>query len=139
LGEEVRDHMSGNTQLGDNHHKAHNETHQRKEKTNKQEDTISYEMHTHANELHIRILAASAATREEVEAAKQRKDDGSKPVVAEKRPYRPKPMSRYEEPEYLPDDDDTLEVLYRNGGIAISKTIKDIGERSRESIIKYDE
>ena len=73
------------------------------------------EMNTRTNELHIRILAASAATREEVEAAKQKMSDGSKPVVTEKRPYRPKPLSQYEEQPYLPDDDDTLEVLYRNG------------------------
>ena len=96
-------------------------------------------MDTDANELHIRILAASAATKEEVESAKQRMGDGSKPVVTEKRPYRPKPTSQYEEPSYLPDDDDTLEVLYRNGGIAISKTKQEVGERDPDSIIKYDE
>ena len=96
-------------------------------------------MQTDNNELHIRVLAASAATKEEVEAARKRTDDGSKPVTTEKRPYRPKPASRYEEPEYLPDDDDTLEVLYRNGGVAISKLIDDIGERDKESIIIFDE
>ena len=65
--------------------------------------------------------------------------DGSKPVVTEKRPYRPKPTSQYEEPAYLPDDDDTLEVLYRCGGTAVSKTNTDIGDRDPSSIIKYDE
>ena len=87
----------------------------------------------------IRILAASSATKEEIETAKTRYDDGSKPVTTEKRPYRPKLASQYEEPAYLPDDDDTLDVLYRNGGVAISKTRQDIGERAPETIIKYDE
>ena len=96
-------------------------------------------MRTDTNELYIRVLAASAATKEEVESAKQRMDDGSKPVVTEKRPYRPKPTSQYEEPTYLPDDDDTLEVLYRNGGTAISKTRQEVSERDPCSIIKYDE
>ena len=91
------------------------------------------------NAVATRTLAASAATKEEVEIAKQRMRDGSKPVVTEKRPYRPKPTSQYEEPTYLPDDDDTLEVLYRSGGTAISKTKQDIDERHPGSIIKYDE
>ena len=65
--------------------------------------------------------------------------DGSKPVITEKRPYRPKPLSQYEEPAYLPDDDDTLEVLYRSGGVAISKAKAEVAERDQASIIKYDE
>ena len=96
-------------------------------------------MDTERQELHIRILAASAATKEEVESAKQRRDDGSKPVITEKRPYRPKPTSQYEEPSYLPDDDDTLEVLYRNGGVAVSKEKTEVSERDPDTVIKYDE
>ena len=111
---------------------------------------MTYEADKNANEMHIKIcwtpaqtdttvLAASAATQEEIESAKKRYDDGSKPVMTEKRPYRPKLASLYEEPAYLPDDDDTLEVLYRNGGVAISAHKNDIGERDPETIITYDE
>lgn len=64
---------------------------------------------------------------------------GSKPVVTEKKPYRPKPISQYEEPEYLPDDNDTLELLYQNGRTAISKTKEKVTERDPDSIIKYNE
>ena len=96
-------------------------------------------MDTTQNELHIRVMAALSATQEEIRQAKERQDDGSKPVTTEKRPYRPKLASQYEEPAYLPDDDDTLEVLYRNGGIAISKQKADIGERDPSTIIHYDE
>ena len=97
------------------------------------------EFHKETNELSIRILAASAATKEEIEEAKNRMSDGSKPVVTEKRPYRPKPLSQYEEPAYLPDDDDTLDVLYRSGGTAISMLKEDLDERDPNSIIKYNE
>ena len=96
-------------------------------------------MDTTTKQLHVRVLAASSATKEDVNAAKQRMQDGSKPVVTEKRPYRPKPTSEYEEPSYLPDDDDTLEVLYRNGGIAVSKKKTEVSEREASTIIKYDE
>ena len=90
-------------------------------------------------ESRIRIMAASAATQEEIELAKTKYNDGSKPVATEKRPYRPKLASLYEEPTYLPDDDDTLEVLYRSGGVAISKNKSDIGERDPDTIILYNE
>jgi Reverse transcriptase (RNA-dependent DNA polymerase)/RNase H-like domain found in reverse transcriptase len=96
-------------------------------------------MDTGTNEIHVRILAASSATQEEIETAKTRYNDGSKPVTTEKRPYRPKLASQYEEPAYLPDDDDTLELLYRNGGVAISKHKAEIGEREPCTIIKYKE
>ena len=96
-------------------------------------------MQTRTNEIHIRILAASAATKEEVEQAQQRARDGSKPVSIEKRPYRPKPISTYQEPSYLPDEDDTLEVIYKSGGTAISRTIKEVEERDPTTIIKFDE
>ena len=100
---------------------------------------VTYGMDTTQHELHIKILAAYAATKEEVESAKQRMQDGSRPVITEKRPYRPKPISQYEEPAYLPDDDDTLEVLYRQGGIAVSKQTTEISEREPSTIIQYDE
>jgi Reverse transcriptase (RNA-dependent DNA polymerase)/RNase H-like domain found in reverse transcriptase len=131
--------MPNNTNL--EHEKT--ETHMRNTNTtqpnNNNTGRITYEIDTETKELHIRILAASAATQEEVDDAKQRKDDGSKPVITEKRPYRPKPTSQYEEPAYLPDDDDTLEVLYRNGGVAISKVKTEVSAREPESIITYDE
>jgi hypothetical protein len=96
-------------------------------------------MITATNELNVKVLAASAATKEEVEKEKEKMMDGSKPVLTEKRPYRPKPLSQYEEPAYLPDDDDTLEVLYRSGGVAVSKTKTEVEERDPASIIRYDE
>jgi hypothetical protein len=96
-------------------------------------------MHPHENEIHIRALAASAATKEEIEKARQRTRDGSKPVNIEKRPYRPKPTSRYQEPPYLPDEDDTLEIIYRSGGTAISRTLKEVEERDPRTIIQFDE
>ena len=58
---------------------------------------ITYGMDTVTNKLYIRVLAASSATKEELESAKQRMDDGSKTVITEKRPYRPKPTSQYED------------------------------------------
>ena len=49
-----------------------------------------------------RILAASSATAAELEAAKNRAADGTKPVVPDKRPYRPKVKNAYTDPEYVP-------------------------------------
>jgi hypothetical protein len=45
---------------------------------------------------------------------------------------------QYEEPAYLPDDNNTLKGLYQSGVTAISRTRKDIEERHPDSIIKKD-
>ena len=58
-----------------------------------------------------RILAASSATDTEIANAKKRGNDGSKPVSADKAPYRPKEKSTYFEPTYFPDDEDMLEEV----------------------------
>lgn len=83
-------------------------------------------------------MAASAATKAEIEEASRRANDGSKPVLTEKRPYRPKLASQYQESAYLPDEDDTLELLYRHGGTAISKMKTKLPARTPESIIVFD-
>ena len=63
-------------------------------------------------------MAASDATAKDKEDAKRRMDDGTKPVEVDKRPYRPKLDSKYVEPEYFPEEDDGIDVLFKTCGRA---------------------
>ena len=54
--------------------------------------------------------------------------DGSKPVEVDRRPYRPKLESVYEEPEYYPEDDG-LEILYRDSGKALYQETEQLPPR----------
>lgn len=67
------------------------------------------------------MLAASSATQQELEAAKERTNDGSRPVAVPQRPYRPKLDSLYVEPALLPDELDGLELLHQDLGHVILK------------------
>lgn len=107
----------------------------REQNENDSNKTNNYNAHKHNGP---KAFAASAATKAEIEAAAQRAKDGSRPVITGKRPYRPKMASMYEEPEYLPDEDDTLEILYRSGGTAISKQRHELEPRDPASIIQFN-
>ena len=63
-------------------------------------------------------MANSDATDKEIEEAKNKRKDGSRPVEIDRRPYRPKLASIYQEPEYFPDDDG-LEILFKENGRAL--------------------
>ncbi len=62
------------------------------------------------------VWAASSATAKEIAEAKKRSNDGSRPVVTEKRPYRPKVKSKYVEMDYIPDELDGLEYCMESSG-----------------------
>lgn len=55
-----------------------------------------------------------------MEQAKARMNDGTKPIELERKPYRPKLESVYQEPAYYPDDDG-LDILFRQHGQALYK------------------
>ena len=61
-------------------------------------------------------LAASTASEEEEQKAKELQAAGLRPVVLEKRPYRPQVQSRYIEPDFIPDTTSNLDVLFRESG-----------------------
>lgn len=64
-----------------------------------------------------KVMAASAAKPEEVQAAKAAaKKQGTKPVQPDRRIWRPKVASKYEEPDCFPDATANLEILYKNYG-----------------------
>lgn len=83
-------------------------------------------------------MAATSATDTEIARAKHRKDDGSKPVHADKAPYRPKEKSTYFEPAYFPDDSDMLEEVL-NTEKTLWKHKAKVGPRDPNSIIRFDE
>ena len=62
------------------------------------------------------VLAASTASEEEKQKAKELQAAGLRPVVLEKLPYRPQVQSRYIEPDFIPDTTSNLDVLFRESG-----------------------
>jgi hypothetical protein len=76
--------------------------------------------HTHylpENPSFVHSFAASAATKEELEAAaKRRKLENSKPVKTERRIWRPQVTSQYQEPDCVPDPLGDLEILFKEYG-----------------------
>ena len=83
-----------------------------------------------------RSLSASSATQREIEAAKQSRADGSKPVEAEKRPYRAKVKNVYEEPDFLPDEMDLLDPLFGEYGNVLYREKRELPPR--DDVIKFD-
>ena len=85
-------------------------------------------IHPELNPWH-HILAALSASQTDKAKAKQLKQQGFQPVEVPKTPYRPKVKSTYIKPEFLPDDDDPTEVLYKQYGNVMHKDKQDIGPR----------
>ena len=82
-------------------------------------------------------LAASAATKADLEEAKRRAADGKvKPVQPERRMWRPKMASQYEEPDCIPDAMGDLEILYKDFGKPL--WIKKTPLPPRDDIITFD-
>ncbi len=82
-----------------------------------------------------RVLAASSATEAELEAAKSFKDS-SKPVEPSKRPFRPKVPSEYIEEELIPDELETMEVMFQDFGKSVLKDVKELPPR--DDILLWD-
>ena len=85
-----------------------------------------------------KTLAATSATKTEIEKAKKRMSDGSKPVEVEKRPYRPKMQNVYIEPEEVPDELEQLDLLFGNCGAKAVYQQRD-ALPPRDDIISFDE
>ena len=62
--------------------------------------------------------------------------DGSKPIQVERKPYRPKVKVEYEEPEYFPEFDDGLEILFRTAGKSLAYEAKTLPPR--DDIIHFE-
>ena len=87
--------------------------------------------------MHTKSFAASSATKAEIEEAKQRaKKEKVKPVQPDRRIWRPKVASQYEEPDCFPDATEDLEILYKNFGKPLWTNKSTLPER--KDIIKYD-
>ena len=82
------------------------------------------------------VFAASSVTDKERKAAQSKRVDGSKPVVVEPTPYRPKLDSTYVEPE-VDTGDDGLEFLYETHGKALIHAKGKLPPR--QDIIIFDE
>ena len=81
-------------------------------------------------------MAASDATDKEKQEADKRRQDGSKPIEVARTPYRPKLDSTYQEPEYFPENDDGIDMLFRTSGKALFKRSQALPPRT--DIIWYD-
>jgi hypothetical protein len=88
------------------------------------------------NQSALRTLAASTASEEEEASAKYLQEQGLKPVLMDKRPYRPKMSSVYVEPEYIPDSSDSLDILFKEFGNALFKTPGELPPR--DDVTLYD-
>ena len=99
-------------------------------------DTCTPSPHAIANPT-TNALAASAATKEEVERAQQRRaaGDTSNPVETSKRIWRPQVTSEYKEPDCIPDPLGDMEILYKDYGkpLWINKTVLP----PRDDVIQY--
>ena len=54
------------------------------------------------HEFSIKTLAASSATEQEIKAAQNARNEGSKPVQVSKRPWRPKQANHFIDPDFIP-------------------------------------
>jgi hypothetical protein len=79
------------------------------------------------------VFAASAATRKEIEDAKQM---NIKPVSPQKRVWRPQVTSDYKEPDCIPDELSDLEVLYKDFGKPLWANKKPLPPR--DDLIAFD-
>ena len=91
---------------------------------------------TTRNQSILRTLAASTASEEEEASAKLLQEQGLKPVVMEKRPYRPKSTNVYVEPEYIPDSADSVDVIFKPFGNALFQTKAKLPPR--DDVIAFD-
>jgi hypothetical protein len=83
-------------------------------------------------------LAATSASEEEQARSKLRDGkfpDGTKPVVVEKRVWRPQVKSQYVEPETDIDPSESLDFLYKNAGKTVLKKRCELPPR--DDIIKF--
>jgi hypothetical protein len=83
------------------------------------------------------VWAATSATAEEEMQAKDRRQQGLKPIVMEKRPYRPPVLSEYVEPDHILDPLEGMEVLYEGYGNVLHKQKLNLPER--QDVIRWDE
>ena len=84
------------------------------------------------------VLAASSATKEEIEQGKKRRSssgDKTQPVETSKRIWRPQVTSEYKEPDCIPDPTSDLEVLYQDYGKPL--WVKKAELPPRNDLIKY--
>ncbi len=81
-----------------------------------------------------RVLANSDATEKERAEAAARRKDGTKPIVVERQPYRPKLILVYEEPEYFPEDDGH-EILFKESGRSLCQAATELPRR--DDIIEF--
>ena len=86
----------------------------------------------------IPTLAASAATQQELEEAKARREkEGSKPVQTDRRIWRPQVTSQYKEPDCIPDPMGELEVLYGDHGKPLWANKQELPPR--DDLISFDD
>ena len=83
-----------------------------------------------------RTFAASSATKKEIAKSQASRADGSKPVVAEKRPCRPKVKNACEEPDFLPDELDLLDPIFEEYGEVLYKEKGELPPR--DDVIDFD-
>jgi len=64
------------------------------------------------------VHAATSATKEEIERAQKLKDSDprAKPVVTERKIWRPQVTSQYKEPDCIPDPSSDLEIIFKDYG-----------------------
>lgn len=86
-----------------------------------------------------RILAASAATKEEEQARVEVFEDGSKPVHPDKRVWRPRVQSDYIEPDTWEDELHHLDLLFGDYGKSLAIDKHEVPPRADGSVIKFDE
>ena len=85
----------------------------------------------------LRSLAATAATPEELAAAKQRREqENSKPIQPDRRVWRPQVTSQYREPDCIPDPLGDLEILHKQCGKPLWANKKALPPRN--DILKFD-
>jgi hypothetical protein len=89
-----------------------------------------------SNDRNIVSFAASAATQEELDEAKRRREiEKSKPVKTERRIWRPQVTSQYKEPDCIPDPMSDLEILYKDFGKPLWATKNELPPRN--DLIKF--
>lgn len=82
-------------------------------------------------------FAASAATQDELDEAKKRREiEKSKPVETERRVWRPQVTSQYKEPDCIPDPLGDLDILYKDFGKPLWANKNKLPPR--DDLLRYD-
>ena len=90
-----------------------------------------------SNDRNIVSFAASAATQEELDEAKKRREiEKSKPVETARRVWRPQVTSQYKEPDCIPDPLSDLEILYKDFGKPLWANKSELPPR--DDLIKFN-